>query len=381
MSNTVSGLNTDDFIKNYWQKKPLVIRQCIPNFEDFLDENDLAGLAMEPEVDSRIVRHIDGKWDVFHGPFDDFQDPCQGQWTLLVQAVDRYVDAASELMRQFAFVPYWRMDDLMISYAVSGAGVGAHVDQYDVFLLQGKGKRRWQVGEPNSSAATSPHKDLCQVEAFNPIIDVELEPGDALYIPPNWPHAGTTIEDALTYSIGFRAPDQTQLTSAVADMTFNQNTVSKRFSDPDITTRLHPSMVVDSEMSKLNHLLMDMMETSEWQATLVRHLSQQHMQFTPLDTPINTSQLEKHLEQGVTYEPVPGLRPLTRKLPGNDHFHLFIDGESFRLPKGDIGELMAVIDTPELNRHILDHNQGFALLPILATLISKGYWITTEEEE
>lgn len=381
MTTIITGLKPEQFIKEYWQKRPVVIKQCIEGFQDFLDEHELAGLAMDPDVDSRIVRRIDEKWDVLHGPFDDFADACQGQWTLLVQAVDRYAEEASDLMRHFSFIPYWRMDDLMVSYAVNGAGVGPHVDQYDVFLVQGKGKRRWQVGQPNSAAATSPHQDLCQVEAFDPIIDIELEPGDALYIPPNWPHAGTTIEDALTYSVGFRAPDQAQLTSALSDVSYNQVNQSTRYSDPELKPHSHPSLVEDQEITKLNQLITEMMSSADWQVTLMQHLSQQHMQFDVPDNGINTTQLERLLEQGCHYVPMPGLRPLTRKLPGNAYYHLFIDGESFRLPNGELNELMEILDGPEVDAKILSHKQGFALLPLLATLINKGYWIKTEDEE
>ena len=155
-----NGFNAETFLKNYWQQKPVVIKHFFDNFVDPIDENDLAGLAQESEVDARIISNVKGSWHVEQGPITDFDKACQGKWTLLVQGVDKYVPDVTPLLDPFSFIPNWRLDDLMVSFATNGAGVGAHIDQYDVFLVQGKGRRRWRVGKPADYKEVFPHPKL-----------------------------------------------------------------------------------------------------------------------------------------------------------------------------------------------------------------------------
>jgi 50S ribosomal protein L16 3-hydroxylase len=226
------NLDVAHFLAKVWQVKPLLIKQAFPNFTDPIDENDLAGLALEPDIDSRIVSLHEQTWVVTQGPFEDFNQHCKGKWTLMVQGVDRWVDEISDLSRLFDFIPSWRFDDVMVSYSVPGAGVGPHVDQYDVFLIQGKGQRRWQVGSPEAVSEASPLPSLQQVRPFEPLIDEVLNPGDILYIPPGWPHCGTTVENCMTYSIGFRAPNVKDLLQPFNDSVLNEQN-SQRFTDPN----------------------------------------------------------------------------------------------------------------------------------------------------
>lgn len=172
---------------------------------------------MESEVDSRLVSHQDGKWQVSHGPFESYDHLGETNWSLLVQAVNHWHEPTAALMRPFRELPDWRIDDLMISFSVPGGGVGPHLDQYDVFIIQGTGRRRWRVGEKLQMKQHCPHPDLLQVDPFEAIIDEELEPGDILYIPPGFPHEGYALENAMNYSVGFRAPNTRELISGFAD--------------------------------------------------------------------------------------------------------------------------------------------------------------------
>ncbi|RUO22369.1 50S ribosomal protein L16 arginine hydroxylase [Aliidiomarina iranensis] len=219
------------FLRDFWQKRPVVIRQAFIDFQDPISADELAGLSMEAGVDSRVVSRFAGNWDVEHGPIADFSKLGEENWSLLVQAVNEHYPPAQELLRAFRFLPDWRIDDLMVSYSTPGGGVGPHLDQYDVFIIQGTGSRRWQVGEPGEHVTHCPHPDLKQVAEFSSIIDEVLAPGDMLYIPAGFPHAGDTTHEALNYSVGFRAPSQAELISALADYALEHDELQHRFQD------------------------------------------------------------------------------------------------------------------------------------------------------
>jgi len=203
------------FMRRHWHKKPLLVRQAINDFIPPVSRNALLELATQEEVESRLVEYKDNTWHLRHGPFSrkmlpSFKTP---QWTLLVQGVDLHNEAAHALLQQFCFVPQARMDDLMISYATDGGGVGPHCDNYDVFLLQAKGRRRWHVSPPekgkNKGAATlRPGLPLKILQDFTPQEEHVLEPGDMLYLPPHWAHDGIADGECITCSIGFRTPDR-----------------------------------------------------------------------------------------------------------------------------------------------------------------------------
>ncbi|OFC70058.1 cupin domain-containing protein [Alteromonas confluentis] len=370
---------TDTFLAQHWQKKPMVIREAFSGFIDPVDEHDLAGLAQEEQIDSRIVSHDNGEWHVSHGPFEDFEDVCKGKWTLLVQAVDRYINDIDALMEAFRFVPYWRMDDVMISFAVEGAGVGAHTDQYDVFLIQGKGSRRWRVAPPDNSETHTPHKDLQQVTAFSPTIDVVLQPGDMLYIPPGWAHDGVALEDCLTYSIGFRAPTQQdllqQLADTVAEQTGDKTDSSSRYSDPDLVAQSHPSLVTEKTSNALKNLFLAFLNSADGEDALLSLLSNQHL--APLEAPeeITTEELIACLEEGDSVMRAPGCKPLYSETQNHEQFTFFINGEKFAAPKHLMPRLLALFAGEPLSINTPEADAGdIALLSLLAILISRGYW-------
>ena len=208
----LGGLTPAQFMRRHWQKKPLLVRQAIPQFQPPVLRADLFALAAEEGVESRLVQIVKGAWKLRHGPFSRRALPAlqQPDWTLLVQGVDLHNDAVHALMQQFRFVPEARLDDLMISYASNGGGVGPHFDSYDVFLLQAHGKRRWRIGRQKDLTLRDgiPLKVLDQ---FEPEEEFVLEPGDMLYLPPRYAHDGIAEGECMTYSIGFRAPARAEL--------------------------------------------------------------------------------------------------------------------------------------------------------------------------
>lgn len=208
----LNGLSPAQFMRRHWQKKPLLVRGAIPGVRPLLSRTQLFDLASRDEVESRVVAQDRGKWRMERGPFAKRALPAitQPKWTLLVQGVDLHDARAHELLQRFAFVPQARLDDLMISWASDGGGVGPHFDSYDVFLLQIQGQRRWRIGRQKDLSLREgvPLKILSR---FEPEEEHVLEPGDMLYLPPRWAHDGVAIGECQTYSIGFRAPSRAEL--------------------------------------------------------------------------------------------------------------------------------------------------------------------------
>jgi len=219
----LGDLSVTEFIANYWQKKPVCIRNGIAFHETLMEVDELAGLALEPEVESRLIENKGDikDWCVTHGPLTeaDFNKERDFPWTLLVQGVDCFVPQVHDFLAKFRFLPSWRLDDLMVSYATKGAGVGAHYDRYDVFLIQGEGQRQWQVGQTcNENTPLMAHDQLSLLENFETSEEFVLNPGDLLYIPPLVAHKGVAVSDAcVTYSVGFRSPSHAEVLTSFAD--------------------------------------------------------------------------------------------------------------------------------------------------------------------
>ena len=233
------GMSPARFLREYWQKKPLLIRNAFPGFESPLQPEDLAGLACEDGVLARLIEHdkANDAWRVRHGPFaeTDFPSLPDHDWTLLVQDMDKWDADIRALLDQFTFLPRWRIDDVMISFAATGGSVGAHVDQYDVFLLQAQGRRRWQIDAgKNPPLDFRPDVELKLLREFTPTHDWVLGPGDMLYLPPGVPHHGVAEDPCLTFSVGMRAPSAAELLGDFVDTLAADAPEDLRFRDPDL---------------------------------------------------------------------------------------------------------------------------------------------------
>ena len=217
----LGGLSPAQFMKTYWQKKPLLIRQAIPDFKSPVSVAALKKMSKQDEVESRLIQREKAQWQMDCGPFSRLPKASTPDWTLLVQSVDIHNDAACALMNQFRFVPDARLDDLMISLATVGGGVGPHFDSYDVFLLQAHGRRRWQFGQQSDLSLVEglPLKILSD---FVPEQEFVLEPGDMLYLPPQAAHDGVALDECMTISIGFRAPDEAALARGMLEAAADQ---------------------------------------------------------------------------------------------------------------------------------------------------------------
>ncbi|AZE79204.1 cupin domain-containing protein [Pseudomonas synxantha] len=259
----LGGITAREFLRDYWQKKPLLIRQAIPDFESPIDADELAGLALEEEVESRLViEHGERPWELRRGPFaeDAFSTLPEREWTLLVQAVDQFVPEVAELLEQFRFLPSWRIDDVMISFAAPGGSVGPHFDNYDVFLLQAQGKRNWKIGQMCSSESPLlQHADLRILAEFEESAEWVLEPGDMLYLPPRLAHFGIAEDDCMTYSVGFRAPSAAEVLTHFTDFLSQYLTDEERYTDPDAQPVSDPHQIQSDALDRLKGLLAEHM--------------------------------------------------------------------------------------------------------------------------
>ena len=246
-------LTVAEFIADYWQKKPVCIRNGIPFQEALIAVDELAGLALESEVESRLIENKGDikNWQVIHGPLSeaDFNKERDFPWTLLVQGVDCFVPEVHDFLAKFRFLPSWRLDDLMISYATKGAGVGAHYDRYDVFLIHGEGQRQWQVGQTcNENSALMVHDQLSLLQDFELSEEFILNPGDMLYIPPLVAHKGVALSDVcVTYSVGFRSPSHGDVLTTFADDRSMDISADLRLKDHGFTSNSGEISAVDVE--------------------------------------------------------------------------------------------------------------------------------------
>lgn len=257
----LGNLNLETFFAEYWQKKPVLIKRALPDWQSPLSPDELAGLALETDVESRLVfEQLQGKpWQLKHGPFSeqDFQQLPENGWTLLVQAVDHWVPEVTALLDQFRFIPNWRLDDIMVSYAPDGASVGPHFDQYDVFLIQGAGRRRWQLGNHcDQNTARLDDTPLNILADFKAIDSYELEPGDMLYVPPGIAHWGVAMGESMTYSVGFRAPStRDMLDDYVAEICTHLDE-DQRYTDTGSPSK-HAGLIDPETIARVQQLMTD----------------------------------------------------------------------------------------------------------------------------
>ena len=252
----LGGMDASQFLAEYWQKKPLLIRGALPGFNGLLSPEELAGLACEDGVESRLVLQQKTAWRLEQGPFDEdsFLHLPPTDWTLLVQNVNHYLPEAAELLQQFDFIPHARLDDLMVSYAPEGGSVGPHFDSYDVFLLQGQGKRLWRVSEQQDLTLVE-DAPLRILKHFAAEQEWLLEPGDMLYLPPHVAHWGIAVGNAMTYSIGFRAPAAQELATQFLGYLQERIRLPDLYADPNLELQAHPAEIGPAMIEQVARML------------------------------------------------------------------------------------------------------------------------------
>jgi len=381
MKLNLNDLSPETFLSQYWQKKPLVIRQGFKDFEDFLSPDELAGVASDELAESRLIYKKEGKWKAEFGPFQSYDHLGELDWSLVVQALNNWVPELNQLIDSFSFIPRWRFDDVMTSFATPGGGVGPHIDAYDVFICQGSGRRRWRVGNKGNHKEFVAHPALLHTEAFEAIIDVEMEPGDILYIPPGFPHEGVALEPSMSFSVGYRASSARDMFSSLADHLVDNELAPQQIEDPDRTPCEHSGMINKEDFSRIKKHLLDTLDDtliSQFAGRFLTHskceldLPEDDLGFEPDDV------LEMIEQQEVVR--LGGLRCLYLEESVSKGI-FYINGEQVDLPP----ELAPVI--PLLcNQQTLSYEDlspwldNSQFVNTLTKWLNEGYWYFEEEE-
>jgi 50S ribosomal protein L16 3-hydroxylase len=349
------------FLAEHWQKQPLLVRQAIPGFRGLVSAAQLAKLAAHPRAAARTVTK--GKhWRLHEGPFGilDVARMPKRDFTLLVQGVEQHIDGAWELLQQFSFIPTARIDDLMVSYAVPGGSVGPHFDLYDVFLLQGTGRRRWQIAADGDLACID-DGDLRVLERFVPTHEWVLEPGDMLYLPPKVGHWGTAIDPCMTYSIGFSAPSHEQLVhNFLAFLAASALPGDGLYEDADLALQPRPAELGDDAIARVERVLDQLRWDRECTTTFLGRLltgPKPSMRFAAPRQPLDARAFAAKLASPGTLV----LAKASRMLSRGDRF--FVNGEVLhaRDPR-TAAALRSLADTRALALPVVLTDQGRVLV-------------------
>lgn len=371
------GMSPAQFLSHYWQKHPLLIRNALPGFTPPIEPNDLAGLACEEAALSRLIVHDEkrDRWHVKTGPLseDDFTKTPDSHWTLLVQDVDKWDADVAALLEAFRFLPSWRVDDIMISYAEPGGGVGAHVDQYDVFLLQGLGQRHWGISDdPAAPKDFRDNVELKQLKQFEPTHEWLLEPGDMLYLPPGVPHDGTAFGGpCMTFSVGMRAPSRAELTGDLADYLAERLPDELRYDDADLKPAKSAGEIDRAALARLKQALpfaaaLDDALLTDWFGRFITRYRNAQVPAHP-DKPMTEAALRKLLEGGAQLLRHPWARPAWAKTKAGAT--LFVSGHAYPAP--------AALAEQLCEQRVV----SFAKLPattelaLLLLLVNDGHWL------
>jgi 50S ribosomal protein L16 3-hydroxylase len=376
----LNNFDVQDFLNHYWQQRPLFIKQGFSHFVDPIDENELAGLALEENIDSRLISYHRNRWQVTQGPFTDVNALCKGKWSLLVQGVDQHCPPADALMQSFNFLPNWRMTDLLVSFSSPGAGVGAHIDQYDVFIIQGKGRRRWQVGLPGDYSEQRPHPSLKQISAFEAVIDVEMQSGDILYIPPHHPHNGVANEFCMNYSVGFRAPNPQEMLASLADYAAENHIFSERYRDVQIASRSLAAEIKLQEIQAMRRSLEDVLYSPHFPQWLGKFLSESNglaIESELVNESYNETDIREMLLDDVVFIREAAVRPIFFEEQDTDlnEFNFYIGGHVFSVPRAS--QILVKNFLNQQKFHLENKNDQQNCLfftQLLTKLVSAGYW-------
>ena len=360
----LGGISPVEFLHTYWQKKPLLIRQAITDFSMFISPDELFQLAMEENVESRIVLEQGGEypWQVLHGPFDSATLsglPC-GHRSLLVQGVNFHDARAAELLQRFSFIPNWRIDDLMISYAGNRGGVGPHVDSYDVFLLQAFGRRCWRISsDAYSDKDLLPDTDLGIIGKYNYDQEWDLEAGDMLYLPPGVAHHGIALGECMTCSIGFRAPTQHELLSRYLEDSYDRGN-DIQYADPDLEVQSHTGEISPESLTRIKNIMRTLVDDGgnidRWFGCYITSIPDPSFpegSFEPVD--------HDGFQEMIKCNPLLQLHYSSRAafIHDDDGLMLFVNGMEYRVPASCheiIHEMTAykTIDSSSLEPPLLD---------------------------
>ncbi|MCJ8340054.1 MAG: cupin domain-containing protein [Pseudomonadales bacterium] len=377
----LGDISLEIFLRDYWQKKPLLIRNAIANFKPIISADELAGLACEEEVESRLIiqKNADSNWAMKNGPLqdEDFANLPDSHWTLLVQAVDHWHPDAQALLKMFDFIPQWRIDDLMVSYASQGGGVGPHYDNYDVFLLQATGSREWQYGGLfDEHSPKQENSELMLLADWAPEHTVILHPGDLLYIPPKVGHCGTAIsDDCTTYSIGFRAPSHADVLLNFSDFIAQDLSSELRYQDPDLARQKHSGHISSQAIDQVKQILRQYIDhpgaIEQWFGCyMTEHKYTEQQQELYLDNSVE--EIIEAMQQAEKICKIPGTRLAFQYTDADqgDGMLLFVNGMCCQITRQQQDFIIQLTESEQvLQSDLLDQPER---LKLLANLIKIG---------
>jgi 50S ribosomal protein L16 3-hydroxylase len=332
-----------DFLQSYWQKKPILLRKAFSNFDNPLSSEKLFELAQRPEVHSRLVLEREEGLDLNFGPFgeEDFEALEKVSWTLLLNEMNTHDQALETLLKKFFFLPSWRIDDIMVSHSSKGGSVGAHVDSYDVFLIQAQGRKRWKIGtSPYEGETLENESGLKLIPPLSSYDEYILEPGDILYLPPNIAHHGESLDDGgMTFSVGMIAPALEDLNIVyLADLGLNERSKKNYLKDPDFSGRSSSSEITDSDIKnaifQMEELLLDnSIFIKSFGKVITENRRERLEEEEDLCDGLSEEEFEEKLNQGPRFKAHPSLRMAYWKNP--NHLHFFANGEEYELALED----------------------------------------------
>ena len=380
----IHNLNINDFLNNYWQKKPLLIRAAFPNYHSPITAEELAGLACEDFVESRIIseQKTSPKWLLENGPFSEshFSKLPKSHWTLLIQGLNKLFPEFDDLLHEFDFIPNWRIDDLMASYAAPDGSVGPHIDQYDVFLLQASGRRKWMINEQPVDKDNFEHDlPLKIIKDFKAESEWILEAGDMLYLPPNISHYGIGLEDCMTFSVGFRAPSHSELLSSYIDEHIITLSDDLRYQDHNLTLSKNSGEISKAAINNIQELLLshfsDKSKIQDWFGRFITDYLNDDNELTLNNLTPNEFDIQFKAKNVIR-------RPAEVKanyIKNNNDVTLYVNGEVHHTPS-NIKELVILY----CDKHLIKYSDITALvdddaITFLCSLYNMGYLAFSDE--
>jgi 50S ribosomal protein L16 3-hydroxylase len=374
-------LSQKEFLSKYWQKKPVLLRGALKPFPELITPDEVAGLSCDPRVESRLILEKGGKtqWELQRGPFKPslFKKLPKSHWTILVNGVDRFVPAVQGLLDHFSFIPFWRIDDVMISVAYDKGNVGAHVDNYDVFLVQASGRREWLIEDtPNFKDEFVPGLPIRLLKKFKPTHRWVLEPGDILYLPPRFPHHGIAQGDrCMTISVGFRAPSIHDIINGVVNDALASIDEGVRYSDPDLAPHA-PGEISQASIAKVKRVLEEhLLSDARLESWLGRYVSETYpdVQLSRSRKALTAPAVRTAVKKANSIVRSEGARLAFIRSRKRGEMTLFADSESFPLrgKAAQLGETLAnaiVIPARQVGPYLSD-SQACTLL---SQLLQRG---------
>ncbi len=372
-----SNITLEEFLKDYWQQKPILLKKGFENFKDIITADELAGLASCDFIESRLIsiqREENKKisYQAELGPFDNYDKFGEKDWTLVVQATNHWIRDLDIFANRFSFIPKWCFDDVMVSFASAGGGVGPHIDLYDVFICQGSGKRHWKVGQKGNYKEIIAHEKLLHIEEFQPIIDEVVEAGDILYIPPGFPHEGVSLNSSMSFSVGYKSTNENELVSGFADFMLDNNIKPKLLKNLRNQPSENLGEIENIDKSKVTDFLRKTLESDDLLDDFIgRFYSQQSHELDINEVEYLTDEWLDLFKSKPLYK-LHGLKVFyTENSIKNNSF--FINGDVLKnCPPNDI---KIICNSSVLNFNNISENSH----KLMKSLTNQGFWFFSED--